>query len=82
MKKKYTKPEIIFESFTLSTNIANTCEVKPDSQTDFNTCGVDMGVIIFAQGLTGCADVKIDPYGEYDGICYHVPSDLKNIFTS
>ena len=39
MKKLYSKPEIIFESFTLSTNIAANCELKTALPSSTEACG-------------------------------------------
>ena len=83
MKKAYEKPMIVFENFSLSTNIAAGCEVKPDTQANYDSCGVDFsGDIVFTVSLSGCKDTKIEDSGEYNSICYHVPSDAKNIFIS
>lgn len=83
MKKTYTKPEILFESFTLSTNIAGTCEIKTYLPSN-NTCGMEWeGVgIVFMETMTGCTDVKISEGGNFDGICYHVPTETSNLFNS
>ena len=41
MKKAYSKPDIVFEDFSLSTNIAAGCEENPSLYTEtVNTCGV------------------------------------------
>lgn len=83
MKKIYSKPEIAFESFAACTSIAAGCEAKPDTLTNYNSCGLDFsGEIVFAASLNGCRDTKIDDYGDYASICYHVPSDQNNIFNS
>ena len=82
MKKVYSKPQIMFENFSLSTNIAAACEVRANTQSNFDSCGVDFsGDIVFATSTSGCKD-KIDDYGQYNSICYHVPSDSNNIFNS
>lgn len=87
MKKVYSKPEIMFEDFTLTTNVASGCDV-PTNLPSQNECGMDFsGVVVFMTGMTGCTGVQIDPTapngdGEYNGICYHVFSDERNIFAS
>lgn len=68
MKKVYSKPMIIFESFSLSQNIAAGCEITDpkDPALEFTglgyafteSCDVDVG--------NGGGD------GEWNGICYHV----------
>lgn len=87
MKKAYMKPEIMFEDFTLSTNIAGTCEVDTNIQGMASTsCGLDFsGLMVFLDGMGGCTDIKVDNVGgdgEFNGICYHVPSGDKNLFNS
>ena len=84
MKKAYEKPEIVFENFSLSTNIAAGCEVKTNLPGN-KTCGLDFsGVIIFLDGMTGCTETVTNTGGDgsYNGICYHVPSGKNNLFNS
>ena len=69
MKKVYSKPEIYFESFSLSQNIAAGCEVKPgDPELEFNGLG-------FAFTDEANCSYKVPDQlggdGEYNGICYH-----------
>ena len=82
MKKAYSKPDIVFENFSLSTNIAAGCEVK----TNFaqNQCGYKFapGIVIFLEGVNGCVKPVVDGDGQFNGICYHNPSDDNNIFSS
>ena len=89
MKKTYTTPEIMFESFILSTNIAADCEVKTWQPTN-NDCGLSFTGIgnVFLTGMNGCSDMQVsdgagDGYiGEgNDAICYHVPFG-ENLFNS
>ncbi len=90
MKKTYTKPEISFESFLMSANIAADCEVKPNTQNNYNSCAHKLtgaNLFFFGTDLTGCNnygdyDRQVAPYGEANGICYHTPSDNNNIFNS
>ena len=52
-KKKYSKPDIYFEDFSLSTNIAAGCEKQPSNATE--DCGVRWGnIFIFIEGINGC----------------------------
>lgn len=84
MKKRYCKPEIMFESFTLSTNIAGDCDVKTYLPSN-STCGMDFsGLSVFLDTVTGCTDIKIESEGgdgAYNEICYHVPYG-DNLFNS
>ena len=87
MKKVYSKPEIMFEDFTLCTNIAAGCEeqdVLPSSGKQ--GCGIAFGpLVIFVSGVCsstqGVTAVGTDD-GEYNGICYQVPTTGVNIFGS
>ena len=86
MKKVYTKPEIIFESFSLSTNIAGDCESIIDTQSRGN-CGIEFGsLVIFVGEYTGCNSnngvVVEGDDGNYNGICYHVPVESSTLFNS
>lgn len=85
MKKRYQKPEILFEAFSVSTNIASDCEVKTNSPSN-STCGMDFsGLKVFMDGMNGCSDIGVTNQGgdgEWNGICYHIPSGDKNLFNS
>lgn len=79
-KKKYNKPEIFFEDFSLSTNITAGCELIPN----FNEgeCGIKWGKKhIFITGITGCTTTIENGDPKYDGACYHNPTD-PNVFNS
>ena len=79
MKLAYEAPEIIYEDFSLSTSIAAGCEFKTQLQAE-NVCGYMMeGDVVFAADISGC---KYTPAEDEDTICYHNPSDLRNIYTS
>ena len=91
MKKTYTKPEISFESFLMSTNIAGDCEIRANTNTNYNTCGHVYGdKILFGDDLYGCKrhgsnSLLFKPYEEkdgYDSFCYHTPTEASNIFNS
>lgn len=84
MKKVYTKPEIMFESFTLSTNIAAGCQFIVNNASQ-GVCGYlpdrdPTGKNIFTSEITGCQRTEVD--GGYNGICYHVPTDTTDLFNS
>lgn len=85
MKKVYSKPEIMFEDFTLSVNIAGDCEEKTNLPSN-STCGMDFsGLKVFLDGISGCSDITVTNLGgdgEYNGICYHIPTGDKNLFNS
>ena len=88
MKKTYTKPEILFESFSMSTSIAGDCESIVGNASR-GTCPVEFGLLkIFLTPAGGCSDtddVVFEPAGDdgkYNGLCYHVPSGGDNYFNS
>ena len=82
MKKTYTKPEISFESFLMSSNIAANCEEKTSLPSQ-GMCGFPIDrtqYILFSSSATGCNLTKVP--SQYDGLCYHVPSEDYNLFNS
>lgn len=78
MKKAYSKPDIFFESFKLSSSIANTCEGLKGNSGDSENCEVDISdggisITLFAVGVNkDCESVE----------CYHVSSSTTDIFGS
>ncbi len=80
MKKSYSTPDIMFESFSLSTSIA-ACDVE----TNFNegVCGYEVypGFVIFKYGVDACFN-KIESGVFGDSLCYDNPSGLTNLFSS
>ncbi len=88
MKKKYIKPQIIIENFSLSTTIAGDCE-SIVSNPSKGTCAIvgSGGMTIFDGGVANNA-CKFTPEGmgspkdEWDGFCYHVPTEYNNLFNS
>ena len=81
MKKQYKKPLVLFDNFSLSTNIAAGCGVSTNFGVD--QCGYQftVGIVIFTQANNGC-EKKISPGENYNGICYHNPSDTNNLYSS
>lgn len=84
--KKYVKPMIVFESFTLSTNIAGDCGTTTGvvPLQDETGCGYKdpadrFGYVIFTTEMA--CNTKEDD-GEYNGICYHVPIENDKLFNS
>ena len=82
MKKSYSKPDIAFENFSLSTSIAGACERNTHLPSE-GACGYEWGgYVIFVTGMQGC-DLE-QPLGQPspDGFCYHNPTDSNNLFNS
>ena len=91
--KKYTKPMIVFESFTLSTNIAGDCEEKIKTFSE-GECAykVQFGkteVSFFTSEINACGTTEVSNNTgllfdglQYNGFCYHVPEESYNLFNS
>ena len=79
LRKAYSKPEIMFEDFTLSTNIAGNCGAIVGSPSQ-GTCGIpdNDGDSFFTVGvIEGCTIG-----GDEDGFCYDNPSNDGRLFNS
>ena len=86
MKSIYVSPEIVYEDFSLSTNIAGSCEVKTNTPSA-RQCGLEMypdsGKFVFIDDTTGCNyTTGVTPDGQYNGTCYDVPQDSRDLFNS
>lgn len=85
MKRAYTRPEILFEGFSLNESIAVGCELKTHTPTN-GTCGFEFeGVTVFTASVNGCKPVNggtIIQDTADNGFCYHVPIASNNIFNS
>lgn len=85
MKKAYTKPEILFEDFSLSVNIASNCQRKTSLPSSEAGCGIDVSggrgpeKIVFAEHSSCVFD---EAPGDYNTTCYDVPFDYANFFNS
>ncbi len=82
MKKPYIKPQIAFESFQLSTSIAASCALLGTNSAQY-VCPVedpDSGFMLFAEDITSPCDTA--PMGGNDSICYDVPLENWNVFSS
>lgn len=80
MKKKYESPKIIFESFKLSSSIAAGCEILSTNAASFVCPVVDpeIGMSIF----TTESSCDLTSPGYLDKICYDVPLENYNVFSS
>lgn len=87
LKKTYGKPDIIFDNFQMESSIG-ACAKRTGPRPD--ECGVVWAPpdTLFAEqagiDTNACSiDVEIDVDNEsYNGLCYHVPFDGMNLFTS
>jgi len=86
MKKTYSKPEIFYESFAACTNIAAGCE-RIVGNPSKDSCAIEGsgGVAVFTDTLSVC-DFTPEKMGQaadqWDGFCYHVPTEKTNLFNS
>ena len=88
MKKNYSKPDIMFESFQLSANIAASCSwmINGLDLHDRETCSNQFsdGQELFAN--SGICVKVVSPDTDRDGVvdqyCYHVPYSTYMIFNS
>lgn len=82
MKRAYSKPDVFFEDFAMSTNIAAGCEEFPHGFAD--GCGVLWGhAIIFTDDMTGtCLSPTEEGAEEFNKLCYHNPDGGYNVFMS
>ena len=75
MNGKYTKPTLSFQSLGISTDIASSCEMTTRSAE--NVCPV---IVEEWGGMTILTnDCDMEPAEQ---ICYHVPIEDKNVFSS
>ena len=87
MKKVYIKPQICFESFSLSTNIAGGCDF-PFTGAAQDICAIPdgngLGMGVFNPSVAGseCIIPGNDDSEMYNGFCYHVPSKNNQLFAS
>ena len=84
MKRAYSTPDIVFDSFSLSSSIAGPCSYDTNTQNQ-NTCAVIIGNRkVFTSAVLGCRleDSTVVDSGIYNGICYHVPVNGFNVFNS
>lgn len=83
MKKVYEKPQFVFESFEMSTNIAAGCAYTNVTFSK-DTCGYHVSerfgdFVLFLESSI-CETTADD--GTYDKMCYHVPTEGNSIFNS
>ena len=77
MKKTYEKPRIVFDSFELSQSIAGDCELLKGNSAE-NACPV----YVKGTDYTLFADVGNCYWVPHEPVCYHVPIDTNNVFSS
>ena len=88
MRKTYSKPQIMFEAFTLNTSIAAGCSLINTLPNVERECGFEVATdrfgndIVFntaIQDVTGC---NVGAEGPYNDLCYDNPRSEYIIFQS
>ncbi len=81
MKKNYSKPQLVFDSFELSESIAAGCyAISKQSELICPVIDPNMGEPIFTSEGIGC--VITTEEGAYNAVCYHVPDGMHQVFSS
>lgn len=85
MKREYSQPNILFESFSLTENIAAAsggCTRNITNQYS-GQCGLRQGnKILFTWEAAGCKTKIEDGSEMLDGLCYNLPSGENRLFNS
>lgn len=85
MKKEYVKPQILFCDFELSQSIATGCELitnHADWVCPVYVTGAGWEDIVIFNTSDPSSMCSADPSFVGDSVCYHVPSDSFNVYTS
>lgn len=86
MKETYQKPDIMFEDFSLSVNIAGNCERIVGNPTQGECPILGSGDVAVFTGTMELCDYTPESFDQaadtWDGFCYHVPADNTNLFNS
>lgn len=86
MKMKYQKPQILFESFELATSIAASCNyVQTNLQSYEEDCAaypIDLPDLRIFNRSDASSTCVVEPTGKFDDLCYQVPNDAYNVYTS
>ena len=81
MRKRYQKPALRYESFRLSQSIASGCEGIANFAE--NQCSVTLTGPGYSLTLFHDSQICVDsPPNPDDYLCYHVPSENNNVFSS
>lgn len=79
MKKSYVKPQVFYEDFQLSANIAETCGSATHTYTA-NTCVWEYGNLVLFMNV--CKDNAADFDTSTGKTCYHHPTSEVSLFAS
>ena len=81
MKKAYSKPQIVFESFVLSRSIASGCEFISGNYSDASSCTFTDPKTKWNIFINSQCEIGSDTLEDGD-ICYHVSTEDRTIFNS
>lgn len=70
MKKVYSAPDIVFDSFALSSSVA-ACRFETNYGQDSCAYKFDPETYIFLDNVAACTTPIIDGDEFYNGLCYH-----------
>ncbi|MDO4621465.1 MAG: hypothetical protein Q4B22_00775 [Eubacteriales bacterium] len=91
MKKKYLKPAVYFEQYSLSANIAGACGAGSNgggsmggpAQGDPYSCAwMDNGAVIAYSNQDACGDAYVEDANSVGIWCYNSGGDNVQVFTS
>ena len=88
MRKTYSKPQIMFEAFTLNTSIAAGCSLITTLPSLDVQCGFEVSTgrfgddIVFNTANPDVTHCNVGAEGDYNGLCYDNPSSNYIIFQS
>lgn len=90
MKRIYQKPDVFFEDFAFSSNIASSCSISNHNQAGNctyhgNQGSAETGCEFISNGLSIFNQGSCMAYPQDDTIfnlCYHVPTDDSRMFAS
>ena len=81
MRKAYTKPNIVFDSFNIDMNIA-AC-AKAIGEHGQGSCAANVsGFMVFTSDISGCTFTQADGDDNVFHLCYYVSSADQTLFGS
>ena len=80
MKKAYSKPQILFDSFELSQSIALGCEMI--SNQSKGSCTVTDPILDLVYITDNACQGHYTEPGIEDRLCYYAPDDAYNVYSS
>lgn len=80
--KKYVKPDLIYETYSLSYNVANCSAALNHAEAETNCCikdvdGIDLGYTVYTAGVNCAYGIEV-----WEDYCKFTGADDINVFTS